>query len=261
MAPFLITLLLRKVALVPVAIVTLGAAGGAYGSFELTKSVAHLVVKLPPEKQRRRGTAFAANAAALLSAGAVVYARETLFKPVVPPAPAVDVDFTPQGLRRAYAAALHVLLHYPYQHRVTTCLLAGLVAGVAAVSSEVALNAGSGAAAPTRPAAKPVAPRPAEEDDARDSAVSFDGASSGTEMQHEATATRVDDTAFSEGPATARRPTLQQRRERKAEARERAAAAHAVREDEADADANVGSGVEFEGDPYADGRKATVKSL
>ena len=140
--PWFVLWTLRKAAVIPAIGIGAVALGSSIGSFDLTYKVVSLV--LPPPRKPQSGTKYVAASAAVAAGGIVVAIRELLpgFRPNIPPPPNVaPPDFTPQGLKRAYALALHSVVNYPYKHRFTSFFIAGVAGGIAYLLAERAYNA------------------------------------------------------------------------------------------------------------------------
>lgn len=145
MVPWPVIWALRKVALVPGLAITAAALGGAYGTFDLSRRAFGLVIPAPKSKNNRAKGSVGVSTFGAFTAGSIVIGlREIVFKPYVPPPPSVaPPDFTPAGLKRAYALVLHALMNYPYKHRFNTFFGAGITAGAAYVLADRAWNARS----------------------------------------------------------------------------------------------------------------------
>jgi len=129
--PWYILWPLRKAAIIPVVVLTVGVTGASFGSFDLARR--GLGAFMPSAKKERKLTRVVAGGAAVTAMGAAVVVREALFPPHVPAPPSLGLSGSlplAQLIRNATATALHVVVNYPFSHRFTTSFVAGTSGGL-----------------------------------------------------------------------------------------------------------------------------------
>lgn len=132
MAQFLYSIGLRVISSAPVFIVTMGAVGATYGSYDLSRKVANVL--LPSLKHPPRPFSQALSfAAAIGAAYGALSLRKQYLAPAVAPPPKLPYDSSVPYIERARnlrIITMHVLKNYPYAFKFSSALVGGCVAGV-----------------------------------------------------------------------------------------------------------------------------------